>query len=333
VLKVGWGFNTTTSNQWLRLNTQNTAKLPNPTIDFTQTFKFDIYTTKAIKVGLGLRETSTTAAIGADGGTTGTLEWVGVPSKNGTAPNPSRTVAANTWTTLTFTIPTEAIVSALGSGDGVLTSTTGKGVLDHLALVPAGGTGAYTVYLDNFQVVSSPNLASSFTVNVGSTLAFTATGTDSDVPAQILDYSLDADAPAGATIDQSTGVFSWTPGAADVGTYTMTVYVTDNPTNGANPKSDSKDITIVVANDPAPVQRTMVPPVPAGRMVVSQNGNMDLNWPAASGSIYRVQYKDDLEDTEWTDLWPDVMANGSSASLSVPKDVPQRFYRIILLNE
>jgi N-acetyl-anhydromuramyl-L-alanine amidase AmpD len=335
VLMVGWGFNTTTSNQWLRLNTQNTAKLPNPTIDFNQTLKFDIYTTKALQVGIGVRETSTTADIGADGGTTGTLEWVGVPSKNGSAPNPSRTVPANTWTTLVFNIPTESVISALGSGDGVLQSSTGKGVLEELALVPAGGTGAYTVYLDNFQVVTSSNMANVFTVNVGSTLAFTATATDADLPAQVLDFALDADSPVGATIDQATGAFSWTPTSSDIGTNSMTIFVTDEPTNGGIPKSDSKTITVIVVNDPAPAQRvaTGKPPVPSGSMQLSAVGDPKLTWPATSGKIYRVQYKNSLADADWTDLKPDVLATGSTASLDVPKDASQRFYRIILLNE
>src|SRR6185369_962483 len=39
---------------------------------------------------------------------------------------------------------------------------------------------------------------------------FTATATDSDLPAQTLTFSL-VGAPTGATIDGSTGAFSWTP--------------------------------------------------------------------------------------------------------------------------
>jgi hypothetical protein len=39
---------------------------------------------------------------------------------------------------------------------------------------------------------------------------FTATATDSDLPAQALTFSL-VSAPPGAAIDASTGAFSWTP--------------------------------------------------------------------------------------------------------------------------
>jgi hypothetical protein len=34
-----------------------------------------------------------------------------------------------------------------------LDSTTGKGTLEHIALVPADGAGAHSIYLDNFQVI------------------------------------------------------------------------------------------------------------------------------------------------------------------------------------
>lgn len=51
---------------------------------------------------------------------------------------------------------------------------------------------------------------------------FTAVATDSD-PGDILTYSL-VGAPAGAAIDPSTGVFTWTPSEAQgLGDYSFTV--------------------------------------------------------------------------------------------------------------
>jgi hypothetical protein len=62
----------------------------------------------------------------------------------------------------------------------------------------------------------------------GVTLTFTATGTDADLPAQTLSFSL-IGGPAGATINASTGAFSWTPSASDAGkTFTFRVRITDN---------------------------------------------------------------------------------------------------------
>ncbi|MGI6258923.1 MAG: putative Ig domain-containing protein [Anaerolineaceae bacterium] len=59
-------------------------------------------------------------------------------------------------------------------------------------------------------------------------LSFTATASDPDLPAQTLTFSLGAMAPAGASIDPLTGVFTWTP-TADQGpdVYTFDVCVSD----------------------------------------------------------------------------------------------------------
>jgi uncharacterized repeat protein (TIGR01451 family) len=61
----------------------------------------------------------------------------------------------------------------------------------------------------------------------GAELRLTAAGSDSDLPAQMLTFSL-AGAPAGASIDPSTGVFTWTPtGSQGPGSYTFAIRVSD----------------------------------------------------------------------------------------------------------
>ena len=78
------------------------------------------------------------------------------------------------------------------------------------------------------------------TVDEGSLLSFTAMATDADVPAQVLTFSLDAGAPAGASID-SGGLFTWTPTEAQgPSTNLVTVRVSDGVTNA------SQTIRIVV---------------------------------------------------------------------------------------
>jgi hypothetical protein len=83
------------------------------------------------------------------------------------------------------------------------------------------------------------------TVNEGSLLTVPVSATDSD-PSAVLTYSLDS-APTGATIDPSTGVFTFTP-ADGPATYSPTVRVTDN---GTPPLSDTKTFNITV-NSVAP---------------------------------------------------------------------------------
>ena len=75
----------------------------------------------------------------------------------------------------------------------------------------------------------SLNAIANQNVNVGANLSFTAVGSDTDLPPQTLSYSLRGSVPSGATINSASGVFSWTPSAAQGGQiYTLTVRVTDN---------------------------------------------------------------------------------------------------------
>ena len=84
-------------------------------------------------------------------------------------------------------------------------------------------------------------------VNEGATLSFTATATDTDVPAQTLTYSLDAASLAlGMTIDANTGAFSWTPSEGQGSlTPSVTITVTDNGTGNL---TDSETFTITVGD-------------------------------------------------------------------------------------
>lgn len=61
-------------------------------------------------------------------------------------------------------------------------------------------------------------------VNQGSQLTFTATATDTDLPANTLTFSL-VNPPTGATINASTGSFSWTPSTS--GSFVIKVNVSD----------------------------------------------------------------------------------------------------------
>src|ERR1051325_8111119 len=103
---------------------------------------------------------------------------------------------------------------------------------------------AITLTVD--EVNTAPVLAgvpASATIPELAAYTFTATATDSDLPTQALAFSL-LTPPPGASIDVSTGVFSWTPTEAQgPGDYTFTVKVTDN---GSPALSDTKPITLHV---------------------------------------------------------------------------------------
>jgi hypothetical protein len=113
-----------------------------------------------LKVALGIREVTTTAAIGANGGSAGGgIEWSGLDAttpKNGSSPNPARTVPANIWTTLWFDVNGETAAAYQGAANGIVSTANGLAVLEHLALVPASGLGTYNIYLDNLEVTPVP---------------------------------------------------------------------------------------------------------------------------------------------------------------------------------
>ena len=89
---------------------------------------------------------------------------------------------------------------------------------------------------------------------MGTPVTFTATATDPDA-GQTRTFSLGAGAPAGATINGSTGAFSWTPTA--VGSPSVTVRVTDN---GSPALFDEEAITVTVtAVDPPTGAVTITP--------------------------------------------------------------------------
>jgi hypothetical protein len=155
-------------------------------------------------------------------------------------------------------------------------------------------------------------------VHFGQTVHFTATATDSDVPAQTLTFSL-TNSPAGAGINAASGAFSWTATNVVVpSTNTITVRVTDN---GSPPLSDAKSFSVYVL------------PLPQlGQVHLDGFGNLSLSFGTLSGQTYQVEYKDNLDDLVWTPLGAPVAGNGGT--LQVNDDMsgqPQRFYRLVVL--
>ena len=64
-------------------------------------------------------------------------------------------------------------------------------------------------------------------IDVEHLLTFVVTATDPGSPPEVLTFSLAAGMPTGATIDPTTGVFTWTPTLDQAGDHTITVRVTD----------------------------------------------------------------------------------------------------------
>jgi autotransporter-associated beta strand protein len=79
-------------------------------------------------------------------------------------------------------------------------------------------------------------------------------------------------------------------------------------------------------------QGYVTPALPVLQTPVRLSGTaVELTWSAVSGRTYRAQYKDNLEDSNWTDLSPDVWATEATASYTdITAATAHRYYRVIL---
>ena len=113
-----------------------------------------------------------------------------------------------------------------------------------------------TVEERNRTPVIDPILAAS--ISEGSPYSFQVVASDPDVPANTLVYTLGSGAPKGASIDSSTGGFSWTPAESDgPGEYSFQVIVTDS---GSPAISSSQSMVLrVIEVDNPPVFDPLTP--------------------------------------------------------------------------
>ena len=151
----------------------------------------------------------------------------------------------------------------------------------------------------------------------GETLAFTASASDPDLPAQTLTYSLTGSAPTNAVINATNGVFSWSPSAAQTpSTNLITVRVTDS---GVPALAAARTFKVVVGVGFRVSNITRQP-----------NGDVTFSVGATVGKTYRVEYKQDLGSANWLQLGVDQVATSTSLIITDNTGANlQRFYRVL----
>jgi hypothetical protein len=212
------------------------------------------------------------------------------------------------------------------SNSGVLTwtPTEGQGPSTNVITVRVTDGGALSD-TKSFTVVvneaSNPPLLSPIMDQIacaGVPLAVAVSATDTSVPPGILIFSLEPGAPAGAIIDPASGMFTWTP-ANNEGPATNVVTVRVSK-NGLASLSDTKSFNIVIVA------------VPVIESIVASDGGVTISWSAITGKSYRLQFKSELKEPNWTDLSGDVLATGSKAAKTdTETSGAQRSYRVALL--
>ena len=214
-------------------------------------------------------------------------------------------IPANSLTyTLEGTVPSGASITTAGVFTWTPTEAQGPGSYSITVRVTDNGTPVMhdeetiTVTVNEVNVAPVLGAIGDKEINEGSELTFDANATDADFPANALTFSLAAGAPGGATIDPSTGVFSWTPTDGPTQSQSITIVVTDN---GTPALSHSETIDVTVNNvDPVIGATSNAPlaPVPAGP------NNVTINWsfddPGADTWTCQVEWDPGLGFTNAT---------------------------------
>jgi hypothetical protein len=156
-------------------------------------------------------------------------------------------------------------------------------------------------------------------------LHVTNTASDSDIPVNVLTYTL-LSGPTNASIS-TNGVIFWTPAAGQVlSTNIFMTVVTDTNPAAVNAKqmSATNSFKVVVAAAP--------PPAPEIQFITVSNQVATIGWSTTAGYIYRLQVTDNLSDTNWSALSTDVLAVGPTTTATNACDGgTQQFYRVLLV--
>jgi hypothetical protein len=175
----------------------------------------------------------------------------------------------------------------------------------------------FDLALEAAYLSGSPHGLTDYVVSAGEQVRFLCQSTDPDLPDSGVLYALGAGSPAGAVLDPRTGLFTWTPTAADgPSVVTFTVTATDG---GVPALSDAESFRV-----------TVLTPLRSGDVRFDLGGR--LVWKAIPGDRYRIEYCDDLLAADWRTL-ETRLATQTSEVLADPAflSVRQRFYRIISL--
>ena len=227
--------------------------------------------------------------------------------------------------TLTYALtnaPDGATVSAIGEITWTPTEAQGPMSTNLTVCVTDSGTPKLTVSRTFQVVVNEINLPpllgmlADLSVDPGQTLSFTATATDSDLPANVLTFSL-VEPPAGAVIDAGSGLFTWRPGVglADT-TNTIHVRVADD---GSPALSGTNSFLAIVNPLSAPV---VLNPISWS------DGTFTLSVTGPTGPDYIIQSSSDM--TAWTSLFTNTSGTIPFGFTDTNAGSGCRFYRVLL---
>ena len=177
-------------------------------------------------------------------------------------------------------------------------------------------TETYTITVIETNVAPQFLPVSSHQVSETVQLTFTLGVTDADIPANTLSISLDNNAPTGATVNASTGLFSWTPTEAyGPGVVTVTFVVSD----GVVTNTINVPITVFEVNQAPTLPETIYfeieESVPFSTTVVASDADLPTNTLTYRVASYLPTNATFVTDTlYWT---PDELAGRHTYQVTV----------------
>jgi hypothetical protein len=221
---------------------------------------------------------------------------------------------------LDATIDSNGIISWTPSEDaGPGSYTISTVVTDTVSLLSA--TNSFMVTVNEVNTAPVFGFPGDIIISTGQTFSVFNGASDSDKPANALSYELLV-SPTNASID-SNGLITWVPPSDQVpSTNLFRTIVTDYNPLAVNAQhlsaTNSFTVTVLPPGMPPIIQAFSV-----------ADGTATVTWSAVIGSTYRLQSKEDLSDTNWTDVVPDILATSNSVSATNAFGASQtRFYRI-----
>jgi len=108
--------------------------------------------------------------------------------------------------------------------------------------------------------------------------------------------------------------------ASYVGPVAATLLLTANPAYTVGPSGNA---TVTIAGNSVPSSLRKVP-----------GNNMQITWASTPGKVYRMAYKNDLADPNWTDLSGNISATGTTTSGTDTTSGAsmQRYYSVYVTN-
>jgi hypothetical protein len=179
---------------------------------------------------------------------------------------------------------------------------------------PLDAVDTFTVVVN--EVNTAPNLEpiADVSQHFGDSLSLQAVGSDSDVPANTLNYSVE-EGPEGLRIDPSSGAITWNPTPSQTGNHPVTLRVTDD---GVPNLDATITFRVTVTGDGSRVE--------AARLA---SGLVQITISGDTGQTYELQNTQDLN--EWVKVLEFRLDTSPFHYIDPQSADGTRFYRLKLV--